>query len=84
MNTKNFTLRLNDEESAALEKLRQFFSKNTDAAAVKFAIKNFQHYYDRTKKAESECRRQEAENEKLKEDIRDFVFSFQGLNKHLP
>jgi len=84
MNTRNFTLRLNADECAALEGLRELTNTNTDAAAIKIVILNYKHFYDRAMTLATKLKKKEESNDRMTKDINTFLFAFQTLNKYLP
>jgi hypothetical protein len=82
MPTRNFTLRLNDDESASLAKLRELTGKATDAAVIKHVLKEFQYFHDWAHEAAAQNRELSKANARMKSDIENYVNSLQCLRNY--
>jgi hypothetical protein len=83
MAARNFTLRLNDDESAALAKLRELTGKATDAAVIKHVLKEFQYFFDWAHDAAAQNRELSKVNAKMKSDIEAYINSLQSLKNYI-
>jgi hypothetical protein len=84
MNTRNFTLRLTEEECTALDALRELTRKNTDSAVIKHIIMNFECFFKRFYDSERKNKDLTDQITEIKKDVSNYIFSQQRLRKYLP
>ena len=81
METRNFTLRIGEEETAALQEIKKMTLESTDSGAIKHVIRS---YAELSNRYDTEIRKNKTlveENAKIKKKIHCFLDALADLGK---